>query len=356
MTTFCTAEQLKDLCVSQSATLQDALEAIQRGSKQIALVVAGEGRLLGTVTDGDIRRAILAQTPFDASVAEIMQRSYQSGRFGMSAREIYKAMRSASVRHLPLLDEQRVLRDVAWISDLIQDKQMEMSAVVMAGGFGSRLHPLTLDLPKPMLPVGDRPLLEILIRQLKQAGVRDVSITTHYLPEKIEQYFGNGEAFGVDLNYVSEDFPLGTAGALGLMVPHDKPLLVVNGDILTGVDFRAMFHFHRESAADLTVAVRTFEVNLPYGVIDCAGPYVKSLTEKPTMGFFVNAGIYLLEPSVLDLVPSGGRYDMTDLIQRLLDEKKAVASFPIQEYWLDIGQHSDYEKAQEDLRNGMINI
>ena len=353
---FCTQEQIDELCIPETATLHQALMTIQRGAKQIALVVDGASRLLGTVTDGDLRRALLAQTTLSSPVAQVMQRSFKAGSADLSTAEIARILRSNVIRHLPLLDAEGTLVDLVWISDMLREETVELSAVVMAGGFGSRLHPLTLDLPKPMLPIGDKPLLEILISQLKRAGIKDVSITTHYLPEKIEQHFGDGAAFGVDLNYVSEDFPLGTAGALSFMDHRDKPVLVINGDILTHVDFRALFAFHQESAADLTVAVRPFEVKLPYGVVDCAGSYVTSLKEKPSMSFFVNAGIYLLEPSVLEYIPTEGRYDMTDLIQRLIGEGRSVASFPVQEYWLDIGQHADYERAQEDFRRGVISI
>lgn len=351
---FCSRERLQNLCVSLSATLHEALRTIQEGTKQIALVVDDHSRLKGTVTDGDIRRALLAGTSSTAPIDQIMQRAFTSGKSGLTTNELYQVMRANSIRHLPILESDGTLVDLVWISDLLADKPEELSAVIMAGGFGTRLFPLTNDLPKPMLPIGDKPLLEILIGQLKQSGVKNVSITTHYLPEKIEGYFGDGQAFGVDLRYVSEDSPLGTAGALSLLQSPDKPLLVINGDILTRVDFRAMFDFHRDSKAELTVAVRPFEVKLPYGIVECDGAYIQSLREKPTLSFFVNAGIYLLEPSLLQRIPKGRRYDMTDLIDQLIGEQRAVASFPIQEYWLDIGQHADYQRAQEDLKLGLL--
>ena len=226
----------------------------------------------------------------------------------------------------------------------------------MAGGSGTRLRPLTEDLPKPMLPVGDRPLMEVIIDQLRQSGIGRVNITTHYLPEKITDYFGNGENFGVELNYVSEDRPLGTAGSLGLIDWPRETLLVINGDILTKVNFRAMLDYHQEHRADITVGVRKYDIQVPYGVVECEDQRVCRLREKPNLSFFVNAGIYMLEPSVNEHIPNGQHYDMTDLIERLIHKGRSVVSFPIVEYWLDIGEPSDYERAQKDMKNGGINI
>ena len=224
----------------------------------------------------------------------------------------------------------------------------------MAGGLGTRLMPLTEDLPKPMLPVGGRPLMEHIIEQLQQAGIRRVHVSTHYKPEKIIEHFGDGQAFGVDLNYVNEDLPLGTGGALGLISPPSETQLVINGDILTQIDFGAMLAFHQDNAASLTMAVRRYELQVPYGVIECDGARVTSLKEKPQVGVLVNAGVYLLEPSVYEFIPRGRSFNMTDLIWWLLDAGRTVISFPIREYWLDVGQHGDYAQAQDDMKNGKV--
>jgi NDP-sugar pyrophosphorylase family protein len=207
-----------------------------------------------------------------------------------------------------------------------------------------------------MLPVGDRPLMEVIIEQLRQSGIGRVNITTHYLPDKITDYFGNGENFGVELNYVSEDRPLGTAGSLGLINWPRDTLLVINGDILTKVNFRAMLDYHHEHGADITVGVRKYDLQVPYGVVECEDQRVSRLREKPSLSFFVNAGIYMLEPRVNQHIPNGEHYDMTDLIDRLIQKGRPVVSFPIVEYWLDIGEPSDYARAQEDVKNGGINI
>ncbi|MFO0733450.1 MAG: sugar phosphate nucleotidyltransferase [Nitrospiraceae bacterium] len=201
-----------------------------------------------------------------------------------------------------------------------------------------------------MLPVGDKPLLEIIISHLRDSGIKRVNVSTHHQREKIESHFGDGREFGVDLSYVTEDRPLGTAGCLGLIEAPTETTLVINGDILTQVNFQAMLQFHRAQQADLTVAVRQYDVQVPFGVIESDGVMVRGVTEKPVFNFFVNAGIYLLEPSVYRLLAPGERTDMTDLIQQLLREGRRVASFPIREGWLDIGQPADYEQAQELIK------
>jgi NDP-sugar pyrophosphorylase family protein len=225
----------------------------------------------------------------------------------------------------------------------------------MAGGFGKRLLPLTQNTPKPMLPIGEQPLMERMIGQLRDAGIHRVNVTTHFEPEKIRDYFGDGERFGVNLNYVSEERPLGTAGALRLIETKKEPLLIINGDILTRVDFRAMLDFHREHQADLTVGVREYDFQVPYGVIETEGARVTGVNEKPVYKFFVNAGIYLLQPALDEFIPKDERFDMTDLIEKLIAAGRTVASFPIMEYWLDIGRLADYERAQEDVKNWETN-
>jgi NDP-sugar pyrophosphorylase family protein len=315
--------------------------------------------LTGTITDGDVRRALLSRNSLDTPVGELLFRKASSpyaqpitALRGTDNASLLKLMQEHEVHQIPLLDEENHVVGLVTLDDLMPNQVLPLQAVIMAGGYGMRMRPLTEELPKPMLPVGDRPLMELIISQLRRTGIRRVNIATHYLSDKIKDHFGDGQDFGIELSYVTEDRPLGTAGALGLLEPTENPLLIINGDILTRVNFKAMLDFHRENKAALTVAVRKYDMNVPYGVIESEGALVRALVEKPLLNFLVNAGIYLLEPAVHRYIPNNRHLNMTDLIQRLIDDGQAVASFPIMEYWLDIGNDVDYAQAQKDMKNG----
>ncbi|MBX3112554.1 MAG: nucleotidyltransferase family protein [Fimbriimonadaceae bacterium] len=331
---------------------------INRNTTGIAIVVDADQRLVRTVTDGDIRRAILSGARLDVPIAKLPthfpSQVAVTARQGTSDKDMLALMRERQVQQLPVLDEDDRLAGVVTMHDLVPEPPPTLGAVVMAGGFGTRMRPLTSDLPKPMLPIGDRPLLERIVSQLRESGIREVSLTTHYLPEIIEAHFGDGSQFGVTINYVNEQTPLGTAGALRLLDRPTFPLLVINGDILTNVDFRWMKRFHEEHQADLTLAVRPHETTIPYGVVETDGPILTSLVEKPTVRHFVNAGIYLLGERAFDHIGDDGRLDMTQLVDAMLAVGRRVATFPLTEYWIDIGQMSDYERAQTDFANGVI--
>lgn len=346
---------LSNVCIQGKNTLRDAMQCIDQSGKGIALVVDADRKFLFTITDGDLRRVVLNGIDLDLNVSDWAKRSNEHGILSpitMPAStppsELLLKMQEEELRQIPLLDEDGCLVDLAILSDMVIGDVPGLSAVIMAGGFGARLRPLTEDLPKPMLPVGDKPMMEHIINQLQTAGIRQVNVTTHYKPETIVDHFGNGERFGLDIHYVNEDRPLGTAGALGLMEAWDSTLLVINGDILTRLNFQAMLAFHRENEAVMTVGVRSYETRIPYGVIDLDGVNITGLTEKPLFKAFVNAGVYLLEPEVYGIIPKKERIDMTDVINRLLAGQKKVVSFPISEYWQDIGQHGDYQKAQDE--------
>lgn len=347
---------LETLCVAESGTIREAVTRIDHNRLGIVLVTDASGRLTGTVTDGDVRRAVLANIDFGLPVVTLLARKAGSifaspitAPFVAERAVWMSLMQKHRILHLPLVDGEHRVKALVTLDEFLPGKDLAVRAVVMAGGMGARLKPLTDNTPKPMLPVGGRPLMEIIIEQLREAGVRKVDLSTHHISEKISDHFGDGARYGVELSYRPEDSPLGTAGALAGLEKTTETLLVMNGDILTHVDFRAMASFHRESHADLTVGVRKYDLEVPYGVVECEGESIVGLREKPTVSFFVNAGIYLMEPAVCGLVPPGQRFDMTDLIQLMLDQGRTVVSFPIREYWLDIGRLSDYEKAQEDI-------
>jgi dTDP-glucose pyrophosphorylase len=347
-------ERLESVLARPDLAIHEAVRRLDAAGTGALLLRSENGNCAGLLTDGDVRRAFLKGVPFQNPCGSIATRSPLVARLCQTTPEWRRLMNRNDVNHLPLIDDSGCAVGLLLRRDLMDDETAGLSAVIMAGGFGTRLMPLTDTTPKPMLPVGDRPLMELTVESLRRAGIRNVNITTHHLGERISAHFRDGSDFGVQLTYVSEEHPMGTAGGLSLMGEPSGPLLVINGDVLTSVDFRKLLRFHQEHLADLTLAVRRYETEIPYGVIDGDGPYVRGLREKPTLQFLVNAGIYILEPRVFDLIPAGTRFDMTDLVQRLLELGRRVASFPIMEYWLDIGQHKDYAKAVEDAKAGRL--
>ncbi len=360
---FLSKVDLSTISLQPTASIEEAIACIDRsGPLTLALVIDDAGRLTSTLTDGDVRRGILAGhelTDTVEALLKIKQRTAQPKAVtappGTSRDELLALMQEHSIRQLPIVGVDGRVVEIVLLSDMLpRTKSRGLQAVLMAGGQGSRLRPLTEQLPKPMLPVGGKPLMELTVEKLRRVGVKKINITTHYKPEKIVDHFGNGSAFGVDIEYVQEETPLGTGGALSLIAAPDEPMLVMNGDILTDIDIEAFLAYHQEQNADMTVAVRRYEFQVPYGVVECEDSRVQAVKEKPNIGFFVNAGIYLLEPSVHSYIPKQQHFNMTDLIQLLLNKGKNVAGFPIREYWLDIGQHADYERAQEYANGGHV--
>jgi len=337
--------------IGPTQTLREALQCIDAGAEGIALVVDADRKLLGTITDGDLRRAMLAGVDMDSeTVATLLgARRPVTARAGAGAGALRKLMKDHSLRHIPLVDDAGRVIELALLRELALEDELPLTAVVMAGGLGTRLRPLTETLPKPMLPVGDRPVMEHVVEQLQKVGISRVSITTHYKPEAIKAHFGDGRRFGLEIDYVNEEEPLGTAGALGLLKQPEGPVLVINGDVLTEVNFRSMFDYHVDNQAVMTVGVRQFELQVPYGVVDLEESRVTRLDEKPTYRFFINAGVYLIEPVVFTLITGEERLDANDLIERLIADGKKVIGFPIHEYWLDVGRPEDYRQANEDF-------
>ena len=350
-----------EACVPAGATIREAMACIEHSDAKIALVLDEEKRLLDTITDGDIRRAILAGLDLDSTVGVLQVRKLSSpyrqavaAPVGTDHGTLLRLMEEHDLRHVPLLDSDQRVAGLVTLQELLHQEALPLQAVVMAGGYGTRLRPLTEQVPKPMLPVGDRLLLERIIEKLRNAGIRRVNLTTHYKSELIAQHFGDGKQFGVEIQYMEEGEPLGTAGAIGLLGESDSPLLVINGDILTSIDFSAMLDFHKEQKADMTVAVKLYEFQVPYGVIETSGARVTSVSEKPVVKHFINAGLYLLNPGLSRFIPEGQSYDMPDLINRLMEEGRLVVSFPVWEYWLDIGHIEEYQKALRDARRGIV--
>jgi dTDP-glucose pyrophosphorylase/CBS domain-containing protein len=346
-------QRLTNVMIPPEMRIADAIAQLDRAGTG-ALLLCSQGRLCGLLTDGDVRRAILLGKSMDTACIGIASNEPVVASHTISISEALRVMNEHDIHHLPVVDAENRVVEFLLRKDLVAEVQLDLPAVVMAGGFGKRLLPLTESVPKPMLPVGDRPLLELIIQQLRRAGIHDVNLTTHYLPDAIRNHFGTGKEFGVNLNYLKEDHPMGTAGGLKLLKRPERPFLVINGDILTGVPFQEMLMYHRKHQAALTVGVRKYEMQVPFGVVECDDVRITGIQEKPMVNFFINAGTYLLEPAACDYIPDGRPFDMTDLIQALLDARKTVVGFPIMEYWIDVGRHEDYQKAQEFASKGMI--
>jgi dTDP-glucose pyrophosphorylase len=336
--------------VGSEATVSEAIAAIESGSIQVALVLDGQDRLVGIVTDGDIRRGLLRGVQLSGPAADVMNRSPVSVPATLSREERLHLMRQKSIRQLPLLDDGGKLIGVETFDELIEAPHYPNPVLIMAGGLGERLGALTRERPKPMLNVGGRPLLETIIRNVVQQGFGNIFISVNYRAEMIMDHFGDGSALNARIEYVREAERLGTAGALGLLPqPTDLPVVVTNGDILTTVNYGALLDFHNGTSAEATMAVREHKVHVPYGVVTANEGYLQAIREKPTESWYVSAGIYVLGPSVFKHVERGVHIDMPAVLERVVADKGRVAIYPIREYWLDIGRMEDFEQAHAEF-------
>ncbi|QSX39728.1 nucleotidyltransferase family protein [Shewanella cyperi] len=336
--------------ISPQQTILEAIEILNNEVFRLVLVVDESKHLLGTITDGDIRRGLLRNVPLTSPVSEIMFRNPVTASWGTSKKALAALMESRSIGSVPLLRD-KVVVDLRTLKSVTEHNHYDNPVFLMAGGFGTRLRPLTDNYPKPMLSVGGRPILETILLSFIRAGFTNFYISVFYKPELIKNYFGDGSRWNVKIEYVQEDSPLGTAGALGLL-PEDLPklpLIMMNGDILTNVDFERLLAFHNESNATATMCVREYEYQVPFGVINGKGHKILSMEEKPIQRFFVNAGIYVLSPALVETVLPGTRIDMPTLLEQALAKEQDVLMFPIHEYWLDIGRLDDFDRAQADI-------
>lgn len=340
---------LKPLLISPDASIRDAVAAIDRGARQVALVVNSDMRLIAVVTDGNIRRGLLSGLSLDASVADVMTtdpiRVRQQAGIG-TAREL---MRKRQLHHVPIVDADDRLVDLLWIDDLTRTVPKTTPIVLMAGGLGMRLRPLTESVPKPMLSIGGRPILEQILQSFSEQGFVKFILSINYLGEVIREHFGDGSDFGVEVTYIEEPTRMGTAGALSLLQEcPDEPVIIMNGDLLTSIRFEALLRFHLETGASATLCVRQFDMQVPYGVIAVEGTQLRGIVEKPVHHHFVNAGIYVLSPEVIADLEPGTQLDMPDLLASLIERGDVVSVFPLREYWLDIGRIEDLERARKD--------
>jgi dTDP-glucose pyrophosphorylase len=339
----------KDVLIPKSTKILEAIKLIDTSTLQIALVVDKQGKLLGTVTDGDIRRGILKGLSLDLPVSEIMYSDPSIARISDSRETILAAMRARHLHQIPLINEHGCVVGLETWDELIQVKERSNPVVIMAGGLGSRLGHLTENCPKPMLKVGNKPLLETILEECLEYGFGKFYISINYKAEIIKEYFGDGSKWGVEIEYLHEHKRMGTAGSLSLLPEAlNLPLIVINGDLLTKVNLKQLLDFHQEHNADATMCVREYDFQVPYGVVKLDKHNLVEIEEKPTHTFFVNAGIFVLDPKVLSYVPENRLFDMPELFDLLIKNKHEAAAFPIREYWIDIGQIDDFERASSD--------
>lgn len=346
-----------NVLIKANSTIREALEIINNEALRVVLVINEHHELLGVVTDGDIRRGILDNLSLAAPVTEVMNTSPVTADVSTSREKLASLMESKGILSIPILSQGKVV-GLETLQGVLSKPKYDNPVFIMAGGFGTRLKPLTDNCPKPMLPIGGKPMLETVIRGFINAGFSNFYISTHYMPEQIKAYFGDGEKLGINIQYVHEDMPLGTGGALGLLpndLPEDLPLIMINGDILTKVDFQRLLEFHSDNGADATMCVREYDYQIPYGVINGEGNKITSMVEKPVQRFFVNAGIYVVSPQVIQSVPKNHAIDMPTLLEQHMRERNNILMFPIHEYWLDIGRMDDFNRAQADIHTlGLI--
>lgn len=340
----------KKAVVNKDISLMEALNALEISANRVLMVVDDEGMLQGVLTDGDIRRGLLKGCNGSDSITLLLNTSPVIASTKVSPSELLHLMREQNVLAVPIVDKGGVC-GLATVEELLKRRWYDNPVFLMAGGFGTRLRPLTNSCPKPLLPVGDKPILERVLLNFKRHGFYNFYISTHYLAEKIEEYFGDGSRFDVNIQYVHEDSPLGTGGALGLL-PDDissLPLIMMNGDILTTINIEELLQFHLAEKAEATMCVRTYEYQVPYGVVTANGLNVTGMIEKPLHSYNVNAGIYVLNSSIVKSVKKGECIDMPSLLSKHLANQKKVAMFTFDDYWLDIGRKNDFERAQHDI-------
>ncbi|MEA3512517.1 MAG: nucleotidyltransferase family protein [Campylobacterota bacterium] len=340
---------IRDITLTINSTIKEALKIIDKGTMRIAIVVDTENKLMGTLNDGDIRRALLGGIKLEDSIKNIYYKTPSVCTIHDSKDTVIQTAIKNKVYQIPIVDDDYRLIDVEDLATLLTNVNKKNKVVLMAGGLGTRLQPLTNNTPKPLLKVGTKPILETIIENFASYGFKDIIISVNYKSEMIREYFKDGRDFGVNIEYVEESKRLGTAGALSLLKEYpNEPFFVMNGDLLTNVNFSHLLDFHSFGNSMATMCVREFQYQIPYGVIETSKDKISSIVEKPTQNFFVNAGIYLLSPKVLKFIPDDEFYDMPTLFNKLIGENKNVLSFPIHEYWLDIGQHNDFIQANNE--------
>ncbi|MAD40826.1 MAG: alcohol dehydrogenase [Arcobacter sp.] len=340
---------IDDILIRETTSILEVLQIIDRSSKQLAIVVDEQKKLLGTVSDGDIRRALLKNISLHDSVKDIYFKSPTVANINDSKEEIINICKIKKLHQIPIVNNYGNLVGLEIIDELILKEKKTNKVILMVGGLGTRLRPLTDNIPKPMLKVGKKPILETIIEKFAEYGYTNIILCVNYKSNIIEDYFGDGSEFGVNIEYIFEEQRMGTAGALSLLKEKPiEPFFVMNGDLLTNVNFEHLDNYHNSNKSIGTMCVREYDFQVPYGVVNIKDSKILSIEEKPTHKFFVSAGIYMLSPEILEYIPINNFYDMPTLFEKLISKNKNIISFPLREYWLDIGRLDEYKKANDE--------
>ena len=346
-------KSIDHLKLTTNSTIKEALQIIDDGAVKFAIVVDRDSILLGTITDGDIRRAILHGKTLESTIEDIYFKKPTVLHINNTKEEIINICTTKKIYQLPVVDSDNRVVDIKLLDELLKPKEYENRVILMVGGLGTRLKPLTNTTPKPMLPVGGKPILQTIVEKFVSYGFVNIIMCVGYKSNIIQEFFEDGSRFGANIEYVLESKRMGTAGALTLLSDDKRPkepFFVMNGDLLTNINFENMLDFHLSHNAKATMCVREYDFQVPYGVVNIEDGEIKSIIEKPLHKFFVSAGIYMLDSSSIEMIPNNQFYDMPTLFEEMIKCGYRTISFPIREYWLDIGRIDEYKKANIEYK------
>lgn len=336
-----------NICIKADTPVRDAMKIIESESAQIVLVVDERKKLLGTLTDGDIRRGLLKNEKLDCLVEKLMNTDFIYIDESTSYKKALEIMKKEHISQVPVINKKGIIIDLVLLHEMLEKVRVNNHVVIMAGGKGKRLRPLTENCPKPMLEVNGKPMLEIILEKCINSGFHNFIFSVNYKKDKIINYFRNGSDWDVNIDYLNEEEPLGTAGSLSLLKKKfDEPLIVMNGDILTNFDINQALKFHIKNNAFSTIAVREYNVDIPFGVLEAQDINLVSFKEKPTYSYLINAGLYVLDPKILSFLKKGEYIDMPDLLEKVKKDNKRIIVCPIFENWMDIGRSSTLNEAR----------
>jgi len=342
-------KDIQKLKLKINSTIKEALQIIDLGAVKFAIVVDNEDKLIGTLSDGDIRRAVLDGKVLEDTIEDIYFKEPTIANANASKEEIINICTSKKLYQIPIVDDFGKVVSVDILDELLKPTAYPNKVILMVGGLGTRLRPLTENTPKPMLHVSGKPILQTIVEKFAFYGFVHIVMCVNYKSHVIQDYFGDGSKFGVNIEYILEEQRMGTAGALTLLSEQpNEAFFVMNGDLLTNVNFEHLLDYHMDNDAMATMCVREYDFQVPYGVVNIDDGQITSIEEKPIHNFFVSAGIYMLDPKCIDFMPQDEFYDMPTLFEKLIDAKERTISFPLREYWLDIGRLEEYQKANDE--------